>query len=359
MKFSFTNNTGGKYSSEQIYFVIIGKNSTGQFCHVDKDGNLVPCNDSDNDAPGHLTKNGQNWCNYLHTLNEVLEIQVPKIDSGRAYISLGSPTYLKIVNNGSGFVGPNPANPSDPNADVYFDWLEFTIDDAGFHGNTTQVDQFGFPMTIELRASDGFSKKLGITESRSGLFSDYMASVPTEFQSLVQQPYRIVAPFKGSFARGQNYEKYFDSYIAEMWQYYGSNELVFTTHEGTFTGKVENNVFTFTKDGDLNTKYTIGYPNSSEVFECSGVFAQGNATEKVIQAQVSAMLNRHILGSAANRCNPGEFYKNPPANYYAQFWHLHSIDNKAYGFPFDDVCEQSTLIEHPNPQELKVTISWD
>lgn len=33
--------------------------------------------------------------------------------------------------------------------------------------------------------------------------------------------------------------------------------------------------------------------------------------------------------------------------------------NKAYGFPFDDVCEQSTLIEDPNPDELKVTISWD
>lgn len=361
MKFSFTNNTGGKYSSEQIYFVIIGKNSTGQFCHVDKDGNLVPCNDSDNDAPGHLTKNEQNWCNYLHTVSELPEIQVPKIDSGRAYISLGSPTYLKIVNNGYGFVGPNPANPSDPNTDVYFDWLEFTIDDAGFHGNTTQVDQFGFPMTIELIASDGFSKKLGITESRSALFSNYMASVPTEFQSLVQEPYRIVAPFKSGFARGQNYEKYFDSYISEMWQYYGSNELVFTTHEGTFTGKVENNVFTFTKDGDLNTKYTIDYPTSSEVFECAGVFAnaKGNATEKVIQAQVSAMLNRHILGSAASRCNPEEYYKNAPANYYAQFWHLHSIDNKAYGFPFDDVCEQSTLIEHHNPEELKVAISWD
>ncbi len=246
-----------------------------------------------------------------------------------------------------------------PNADVYFDWLEFTIDDAGFHGYTTQVDEFGFPMAIELTASDGFSKKLGITESRSALFSQYRVTVPTEFQFLVQEPYRIVAPFKGGFERGKNYETYFDSYIAEMWQYYASNELVFTTHEGRFTGKVENSIFTFTKDGDLNTKYTIDYPSSAEVFECAGVFAKGNAAEKVIQSQVSAMLNRHILGSPENRCNPEEYYKNAPANYYSQFWHLHSIDNKAYGFPFDDVCEQSTLLEHHNPGELKVSISWD
>ena len=81
--------------------------------------------------------------------------------------------------------------------------------------------------------------------------------------------------------------------------------------------------------------------------------------QRLIQARVSAMFNRHMLKNPANSCQPEEFYKNTPANYYAQFWHLHSIDNKAYGFPVDDVCHLSSLIAHPNPQELKVTISWD
>ncbi len=359
MKFSFTNNTNQKYSSDQIYFVIIGKNTSGQFCHVDRSGNLIPCNDSDNDAPGHLTKNGQNWCNYSSTVNEISEIEVPPIDSGRAYISLGSPMYFKIVNNGTGFVGPNPANPSDPNADVYFDWLEFTIDNSGFHGNTTQVDQFGFPMVIELTASDGFSKKVGITESRSALFTEYTKTVPVEFQSLLQTPYRIVSPFKGGFANGGNYATYFDNYIRDMWQYYTSNQLQLTTQEGRFIGRVENNIFTFTRADSPDAKYTINYPKSWEVFECSGVFATGDAIQKVIQAQISAMFNRHMVDNPTNNCQSTEYYKNTPANYYAQFWHLHSIDNKAYGFPFDDVCEHSTLIEHPNPQELKVIISWD
>ncbi|MEH2250089.1 glycoside hydrolase family 64 protein [Nostoc sp.] len=358
MKFSFSNNTKGKYPSEQIYFVIVGINTSGKFCHVDKNGNLIPCNDSDNDAPGHLTKNGQNWCNYSYTLNDVSEIEVPLIDSGRAYISLGSPMYFKVVNNGFGFVGPNTANPSDPNIDVYFDWLEFTINNTGFYGNTTQVDQFGFPIVIELTASDGFSKKVGITESRSDLFSKYQ-TVPVEFQSLLQAPYRIVCPFKGGFANGGNYATYFDDYIRDIWQYYTSNQLQLTIPQGTFTGKVENNVLTFTKADSPDTKYTINYPKSWEVFECSGVFATGDGIQKAIQAQISAMFNRHILKNPANNCQPTEYYKNAPANYYAQFWHLHSIDNKAYGFPFDDVCEQSTLIEHRNPQELKVTINWD
>ncbi|HEY9807806.1 MAG TPA: beta-1,3-glucanase family protein [Halomicronema sp.] len=123
--------------------------------------------------------------------------------------------------------------------------------------------------------------------------------------------------------------------------------------------KLENNIFVFRKDGDLNMKYTIGYPTSAEVFDCAGVFAKSDATEKVIQSQVSTMLNMHILGSPENRCNPEVYYKDAPANYYAQFWHFHSIDKKVYGFPFDDVCDKSTFLQHHNPEELKVVISWD
>ncbi|MEH2250080.1 glycoside hydrolase family 64 protein [Nostoc sp.] len=359
MKFSFVNNTNQKYSSDEIYFVITGKNTSGQFCHVDKSGNLIPCNESDNDAPGHLTKNGQNWCHYLYTLNEISEIEVPPMYWGRAYISLGSPVYLRVINNGQDIVWPDPAYPSDPNADVYYDWVEFTIDNTGFfYGNTTQVDQFGFPMIIELIASDG-SKKAGITESRSALFSEYVKTVPVEFQSLVQEPYRIISPFRGGFVYGGNYATYFDDYIRNMWQYYTSNQLQVRIPQGTFIGKVENNVFTFSKTDSSNAKYTIEYPTSSDIFRCNGVFTTGEAIQRLIQAQISAMFNRHILENPANNCKPEEFYKNSPANYYAQFWHLHSIDNKAYGFPVDDVCEQSSLIAHPNPEKLKVIISWD
>ncbi|WP_375500272.1 glycoside hydrolase family 64 protein [uncultured Nostoc sp.] len=357
MKFSFFNNTKQKYHSDQIYFVITGLNASHQTCHLDKNGVLIPCKVSDNDAPGHLTKNGESWCNYLHKTSDVPQIEVPQMDSGRAYISLGSPLYLKVSKDNT-LIQPNTANKSDPNIDVYYDWLEFTIDGGGFHGNTTQVDQFGFPMVIELITSDK-PKKAGITESRSVLFDKYSSNVPEEFKSLVQKPYRIISPFKGDFNDGGSQAKYFDNYIREMWQYYTSNKLELTMPQGKFIGKVENNVFTFTKTDSPNVKYTIHYPKSSEVFRCDGVFATGDPIQLAIQAQISAMFNRHIVKNPANKCNPSEFYKNAPANYYAQFWHLHSIDNKAYGFPFDDVCEQSSLIEHPNSRELKVTISWD
>lgn len=59
MKFSFFNNTKQKYHSDQIYFVITGLNASHQTCQLDKNGALIPCKVSDNDAPGHLTKNGE------------------------------------------------------------------------------------------------------------------------------------------------------------------------------------------------------------------------------------------------------------------------------------------------------------
>lgn len=357
MKFSFTNNTHQKFHSDQIHFVITGKNASNQTCHLKKNGDLIPCDVSDNNKPGHLTKDGQSYANYLHTIKEVPEIKVPHVSSGRVYISLGSPIYLKIADDNT-IVQPDTGNLSDPNRHVYFDWLEFTFDDAGFHGNTTQVDQFGFPMVMKLIAPNG-SKQVGITQSRSALFDKFANTVPAEFQSLVQKPYRIISPFHGDFGKDGSHAKYFADYIHDVWQHYKTNKLELKMPQGTFIGKVEDNVFTFTKTDSPHTKYTIHHPTSPAVFSCDGVFKEGDEIQKAIKAQVAAMFNRHIVKNPAHKCNPSEFYKKAPANFYAQFWHHHSIDNKAYGFAFDDVCEQSTLIEHIKPQELEVTINWD
>lgn len=381
MNFSFADNTGGKFSPDLIYFALIGIDpSTGNLSHVNQSGNLIECQVSDNDAPGHLSKNGENYSNYFYNISGVPEIPVPKLDSGRVFIGLGSPLYIKINLDAAkkvAFAGPNVANPSDPNIDVYFDWIEFTIDNAGFHGNPTQVDQFGFPMTIELTAPN-FSAKVGITESRSALFKAYRNETPADFHGLVQEPYRIVAPFKGTPEQSKNLTNYFDQYISEVWQYYNSStnathKLNFTIREGSFTGQVNStdHIFYFTdKSRNPNAKFMLSKPKNKEVFLCNGVFISGNATvngtfitgnetSKAIQAQVGAAFNRHVVKDPANWCNTSQYYQSTPANYYAQFWHPYSIANKAYGFSYDDVCQQSSLIEHANPEELKVSISWD
>lgn len=49
-----------------------------------------------------------------------------------------------------GFAGPDLNNASDPNADVLFEFIEFTITNKEYWGNTSRVDFYSFPMATRL-----------------------------------------------------------------------------------------------------------------------------------------------------------------------------------------------------------------
>lgn len=302
------NGTGGAYSDNQIYWGVIGKNpATGAWCYLDLSGNLIPISAALNDAAGHLTKNGVNYANIYHKVSESSWVYLPKIVSGRMFLSVGSPCYIKTYNDG--FAGPDINNPTDPNRNIYFDFVEFTVDDAGYHGNTTRVDQFGFPVQHRLVNKAGnYDRTVGELESetRAGLFTKYQNEVPTEFKSLgtLQAPYRIVCPISGPFNTGGTYANYF-----------------------------------------------AGYSSISTRDILLGIGGASNA-------EVCAALNRHVYGNTADWNNPSKYYKAAPANYYAKFWHDHSIDGLAYGFCYDDVNGQASYLEVGDPKGLIIRVGW-
>ena len=49
-------------------------------------------------------------------------------------------------------------------------------------------------------------------------------------------------------------------------------------------------------------------------------------------------------------------YGNPPVNEYAKLWHTNGIDGHAYGFGFDDTCDQSSFNLIFNPTQLTITL---
>jgi hypothetical protein len=304
----FMNGTNGAYADKDIYWGVIGKRlNTDTFCYLDSSGNLVPLSKALNDAAGHLTKNGVNYANIYHKVSETSWVNLPKMHSGRIFLSVGSPCYIKTYDDG--FAGPDINNPTDPNRDVYFDFVEFTFNDGGYNGNTTRVDQFGFPIQNRLVNKAGnYDKTVGELESetRAGLFAKYQNEVPKEFKSLgtLQAPYRIVCPISGPFKAGGEYANYFSSYSG------------------------------------ISTR---------DIFLGIG----GAANE-----QTCAALNRHIYHDAANWNNVGKYYQAGPANYYAKFWHDHSIDGLAYGFCYDDVNNQSPTLAVADPKGLIIRIGW-
>jgi hypothetical protein len=201
----------------------------------------------------------------------------------------------------------------------YFDFIEFTVGPSVFNGNTTRVDAFGVKLAMRLHAHDGYDVSVGedlatFQEDRAVTFQKFVNEVPAEFRVLAQAqaPYRILAP--------------------------GSHPNF--------------------RPGGVNANYFTSYANSvgvsattSDIFGCAGSLA-GNP-------DMCAALNRHVATLPRTQwSDPNQYYRAAPANYYAKFWHDHAINRLAYGFPYDDVANQSSFISHGNPQYLLVAVGW-
>lgn len=366
------------YSNSQVYVAITGQDAaTGQFVHLDRDGNAVPMKLSDNKASNHLTKNGVEYSNYFLTLDQVAAgWDVPyNLTGARLWVGLGEPLYFKVnsdVNGNLGYTTPNLSDPSDPNIDLYWDHTEFATVGQGINANTTQVDQFGFPQLMTLKADGQKDQVVGVDASRSAVFSAYQANVPAEFQSLLtaQAPFRAISPKHGAFSQSQN-PSYFDAYINQVWTHYQTTTWTFTNVLGTFSGTVDatTNVLKLTQTGVVNgPTYSVRKPQTWEIFAAAGNMATGNAVELAVEAQIVAGVTRHVaLDNPTVNVTPflpsviDRFYAESPANAYAHFWHQQSVNGLAYGFDYDDVYNQNpsvTAAKSASPR-LIVSVGWN
>ena len=242
------------------------------------------------DSQVYWSFNGQ-----THSIADQPYLDMPANSAGRMYFYLGSPTSQ------------------------YFDFIEFTVGDNVFNGNTTRVDAFGLKLAMRLHAKDGYDVQVGenqqtFAEDRSVTFQRFIDAVPQPFKVLAQTqaPYRIIAPGSDpSFQTGGVNANYFTSYASSV----GINE------------------------------------STSNIFGCAGTLAA--------DPNDCAALNRHVATLPTSQwSDPTQYYKAAPANYYAKFWHDNDINGLAYGFPYDDVAGQSSFISHSDPQWLEVAVGW-
>ena len=246
MFISLNNLTNGRFGNHQIYWCIVGYDKENQLVYVDRNGNLIRANTNMNT----INKNGRWAANICYTLEQQNFLFIPDIQSGRMYVSLGEQVYLTFnmaADGRVGYTGPDLNNPSDPNQDVLFEFLEFTIINKEFWGNTSRVDFFSFPIVAMLWGNRGWTNGqyyedyftiVGDQGTRDQIFNAFRNEVPNEFKTLVTDK-RIWAPCKKSFNHGGQYEHYFDNYINEFWNKYTYEDLVFSCNMGTFREKVK------------------------------------------------------------------------------------------------------------------------
>jgi hypothetical protein len=363
VRLRFRVRTQGPAAAQTAFATFTGRDASGRFCRLDRDGRFLPCTPADNVIP----RDGRTWCDYGIPIHQTAELELSaglRVDSGRIYLSVGAPVLLRVDEASGGLVQPDPANPGDPNRDLLYDWVELALDGSGFHGNTTCVDQFGLPVTLAVRDRSDPGRlwgPVGIQEARDALFAAYRREVPPVFQELADpRERRILAPAHGAFGPGRAQAGYLEPYLDAMWRKYQAEPLVLTPDEGTFTGRVEaDGGMRFTRTGDPAAYRIRRRPTSAEVLLCNGVLAEGEALEKVLGAQVAALLNRHLLERPQAWREPAAYYRQEPCNSYARFWHRHSLGGKAYGFAYDDVADQSASLAAPDPLEVLIEFRCD
>lgn len=376
------NNTGGAWADNQIYVEILGNDpATGKLSWVNYDGTITPANVADNTAANALVApNGQTYPNYAFTLAQSNhQLKLPPVTSGRIYISEGSPLYMSIMagaNGGNnGYAGPNPQNNTDPSINVHYDWYEFNYaTNGGIYINTTQVNQFGLPLLLDVWGSnETYHMQVGINESIANLDQEYINQTPAAFHTPAPSNLRILSPAETTFNVGGTNGNYFDSYIANAWNQFSAKPPTLTVNGRQFTGTVSGSTITFSEinpaTANAGETFIVQQPSTQDVLLCAGTMASGvagstpqqqdeNAIQLQLENQICAATNRGVLLNPANWANASTYYQASPANFYSQFWHQHSVGGLAYGFSYDDNNNQSTTITTQQPEHMAFGIGW-
>lgn len=327
-----------------LWTYVVGTNlATGQQCRLSADGALVPVSEADNGPDGYT--------DYAIQVDGSRTLSLPQGMSGRIYVALGEKLKFRC-NPGNALAYPAGWVESDPNYPVLHDCAEFTYDGAGMHCNITMVDMLSVPMEISL--SGASQQRTGRLKDggRAAVFSA-LAATPG-FENLVMGDLRVIAPGHGLDA-GRFARDYFAGLIDEVWNHYRSNTMTVTAGARTFTGSVQGDLFVF--DGGVRA---FTKPSTRDVLFCDGALAAPNdGVTGPVAATLGAGFNRGVLTATGNQPvrDAGTYYTGSVTNHYSRIMHENTVDGKAYGFAFDDVCEHASYIEDPTPTSMTLTLT--
>ncbi|GLY26975.1 beta-1,3-glucanase family protein [Kineosporia sp. NBRC 101731] len=339
------NNTG-RWSSDKIWVHVVGTElSSGRMGHVKANGTFVAASLADNGANGYAA--------YGMRLSSLKSIPMARL-SGRIYISMGQPLKFKVVGSGNSVGIQYPAGwvKTDPSYKILHDFMEFTYD-GGFHTNTTAVDMFGLPMYITLTGARKQTTGRFASGSRAKVFAEIRKQ--PGFKKLAIGNLRVIAPSHG-LDRGIFSNSYLDPYIDARWEQYASKTLTVVANNQTYLGRVEGSKLVFRQDGAVKASFVK--PSTRDVLFCDGALnAPNDGVGGPIAAVVAAGLNRGVLHRTKQPIkNDNLYYRPSRTNHYARILHEHTVNGKAYGFAFDDVCEQASFVTDPAPKSVTLTL---
>ena len=354
---TFTNNSG---RGDQVYIYNLGTLlTTGQQGWADAAGGFHPWPAGGNpptaapDASIVGPANGQS-----------ITLRLPKF-SGRVYFSYGQKLVFRLTTGG--LVQPAVQNPSDPNANILFNWTEYTLNNDGLWINSTQVDMFSAPYAVGVKLPNGTTKNTGhLKPGGYNGFFNALRGQPGGWAGLIRtRPdgtiLRALAPGHGIEA-GALPASVMNDYVNRVWSRYSSTTLTVTPFADQpsirYFGRVAGNVMTFTNTaGQAVTSFQK--PDSDSIFGCYKLLdAPNDLVRGPISRTLCAGYNRSTLLTSANQPYnvPAAFYQDAVTNHYARKIHAQMADGKAYAFAFDDVGANESLVHDGSPQTAYITL---
>ena len=269
-------------------------------------------------------------------------------DYGKTWHATDKEPTAKCPKGGRIYFSMGAEHPADLGTDWnhYWDFVEFNYGGDTWHINTTYVDAFCIPLTIEVG-----NNKVGITEPKDKLVQTFLKECPPEWKDCVKGDKWIVAPKFGGFEKGGKHAGFFDQYVDEIWDMYKVKK---ETPSGQYTGEVVDGALIFTPTakaaGRVKTYKCASKPSTSDVLLGEGVLGSN--------PDFCGAFNRHVADDPANFHDKTKFYQTLPYNWYSKFMHDHAIDHKAYGFCYDDAAEQASFFSAKGDAGI-VTFYWD
>lgn len=386
---TLVNNTNGQFADDDIYVAILGEQKGVGYIYYDmakstSAATVRPLNESVNTMAGTGP-----FTTYADVFTKLSDIPGKVVYLGdtyacRMFISFKSPMYLHAF--AQGYAGADLNNPSDPNASVRWELVEFTYAPGSGSGkdydeiwiNTTRVDAFQYPMGLELwstghypytKRGENVSYKTVIDKWNSTLgntvYKDCLYNLITKDNvgGIIKQPSKVKS------IKDQNI---FDDYINKIWTYFSSHTAnIDMGLLGRWTGKVEGEKFVLTcaeghywQPGSVAT--IDAKPDTEDVIEGAGVFASGSDISKTVQSMFCAAFNRGLIRATSdlqdwNPDGPTKAFSGGteyPCNEYVKFFHDPDISSggKTYAFSYDDTYDQSATCYANNPTRATVTI---
>lgn len=299
-------------------------------------------------------------------------VTIPRIAGGRVWLCRDSQLTFRL-NPGPAVVEPSVTNPSDPNYNLFWSFVEFTFNDFQLFGNITYVDYVSLPISLTLENQSGQIQNVegvpagGLETVCSKLVEQNSKDNAGWDQLIIKDPtgaqLRALSPNSAIIMTADLFKNYYQPYVDSVWTKYATDTLTVDTQNkwGVVTGKVTNGKLTFADVGDFDQ------PSAADIFACnSGPFAgrETNTDEMGnITARLAAAFNRSTLLTNSNQ-PAGEvvsnYYRETVTNHYSRIVHETVANGKGYAFPYDDVAASDDAnvagtVSDTNPKLLTVT----